>query len=101
MRVVVAALGICAVAFFAGIAGDLSLAAQPAPTTGESVRLQIPADAVRAHPLPVVAAAHHVRRHHIARTRRAHAKPHRAHKTEPKLDLAAISKAALSLDDFS
>ena len=100
MRVVLVAFFICALAFAAGIAGDLSLAAQP--SRGESVRIHIPADAVRAHPLPMSAAmsstARSLHRHgahaHYLRVR-AHAKPHRhlaAH--GPKIDPVVAAKRA-------
>jgi hypothetical protein len=52
MRVVVISLLICALSFAAGVAGDLSLAAQPALSASAATRIVIPADAIRAHPLP-------------------------------------------------
>lgn len=79
MRVLLAALGLSALSFAAGVAGDLSIAS-PHP---QSVVVQIPPlppNAVRAHPLrpltdsaeaaevraaPVVAPVH---RHHVRRT---------------------------------
>jgi hypothetical protein len=48
MRIFIAALALCALSFAAGVAGDLSLASQPA---GPSASVTIPADAVRAGPL--------------------------------------------------
>lgn len=54
MRVLFAALALCVLSFAAGIAGDLSIAAPPAPSV--IVRLPPPlavrTDAIRAHPLP-------------------------------------------------
>ncbi len=53
MRVLFAALALSILSFAAGIAGDLSIAAPPAPSV--IVRLpppvSVPADAIRAHPL--------------------------------------------------
>ncbi len=71
VRIVAAALGLCAVAFLAGVAGDLSSAAPP--SHGESVRVRIP-NAVYAHPLAPLAAAerpHVTRVVHRVRHRRA------------------------------
>jgi hypothetical protein len=83
MRVLLAALGLSALSFAAGVAGDLSIAS---PSHPESVVVQIPPlppNAVRAHPLPPLtdsaeAAEVHaapviapVHRHHV---RRAHAR---------------------------
>lgn len=59
MRVLFAALALSILSFAAGIAGDLSIAAPPAPSV--IVRLPppvaVPADAIRAHPLPPLATA--------------------------------------------
>ena len=84
MRVLLAALGLSALSFAAGVAGDLSIAS-PHP---QSVIVQIPPlppNAVRAHPLPpltdaaeaaeaqparAVAPSH---RHHLARAHARHA----------------------------
>ncbi|MGE0830871.1 MAG: hypothetical protein AB7O04_16175 [Hyphomonadaceae bacterium] len=49
MRVVMFALGLCALSFVAGVAGDLSRAAPPPAT---SVTVHVPPDAIRARPLP-------------------------------------------------
>ena len=49
MRVVIAALALCALSFAVGVVGDLSLASQP---HGPSASIVIPPDAVRAGPLP-------------------------------------------------
>lgn len=65
MRVVVISLLICALSFAAGVAGDLSLAAQPVLSASAATRVAIPADAVRAAPLPPLA------RPAVVRTRRA------------------------------
>ena len=77
MRVVVAALGICAVAFLAGVAGDLSLASPPGPSAAdaaESVTVRLPPNTVRAHPLPVAAVVSRHSHHH------ARARGHRKHR---------------------
>ena len=105
MRIVIVAFLICALAFVAGVAGDLSLAAQP--NAGESVVVHIPAGAVRAHPLPAVAyettesadaepvIQHPVRPHRVARGHRV--KPHRhAGKIEAKTDVIAPLKGAFA-----
>jgi len=59
MRVLIAALALSILSFAAGIAGDLSIAAPPAPSV--IVRLPppiaVPADAIRAHPLARLSAA--------------------------------------------
>lgn len=47
VRVVLAALALCALSFAAGVAGDLSLA-----SSGPAATATIPADAPRAGPLP-------------------------------------------------
>jgi hypothetical protein len=85
MRVLLAALGLSALSFAAGVAGDLSIAS---PSHPESVVVQIPPlppNAVRAHPLPPLtdsaeaaevhaapaiapAHRHNVRRAHARRT---------------------------------
>ena len=50
VRVAMTALALCAVSFFAGVAGDL--AAAPPSRSGVSVVLAIPPDTPRAGPLP-------------------------------------------------
>ena len=59
MRILFAALALCVLSFAAGVAGDLSIAAPPAPSV--IVRLPppiaVPADAIRAHPLPPLTTA--------------------------------------------
>ncbi len=80
MRVVFAALGISALTFVAGVAGDLSLAAPSTvsrPALAESVIVPIPPNAVRAHPLDPVAAVSNHRSHHSVRARGR--RKHRAH----------------------
>ena len=70
MRVLLAACFVCLVAFFAGVVGDLSMASQPEASlahSGETARIAIPADAVRAHPLPVVVERRAPRRAHLIR----------------------------------
>jgi|CXWL01.1.fsa_nt_gi hypothetical protein len=53
MRIVFAALALCALSFVAGIAGDLSTASSsPTARSGQSVVLLLPPDTVRAGPLP-------------------------------------------------
>lgn len=53
MRIVFAALALCALSFFAGIAGDLSTAASSPPSrSGASVVLMLPPEMIRAGPLP-------------------------------------------------
>ena len=74
MRVVIAALFLCALSFAAGVAGDLSLAQGPGP----SAIVAIPPDAVRAHPLAplprtAMAEAAPIRRLHAIRPQ---LKPH-------------------------
>jgi hypothetical protein len=59
MRVLFAALALSALSFAAGIAGDLSIAAPSPPSV--ILRLPpIPANAVRAHPLPPLPVLHAV-----------------------------------------
>lgn len=69
MRIVMVSLMMCALAFLAGVAGDLSLAP---PDAAASVHLAIPADAVRAHPLTPSPGAELVRAHRHHYRRRAH-----------------------------
>lgn len=53
MRVVLAAIALCALSFVAGVAGDLSVALSSPPSrSGTSVVLMLPPDLVRAGPLP-------------------------------------------------
>lgn len=53
MRVLFAALALSILSFAAGIAGDLSIAAPPAPSVIVHLPppIAVPADAIRAHPL--------------------------------------------------
>jgi hypothetical protein len=96
MRIVFAAFLLCAIAFAAGIAGDLSLAAQPPPAP--VARVSLPPETVRAHPLPVRAAAVRAHRHH-RQTFIALAQKPRAHtKAAPKVDpLLAMKRGAQRL----
>jgi hypothetical protein len=57
MRVLIVALALSILSFAAGIAGDLSIAAPPAPSVIVHLPppLAAPADAIRAHPLPPLA----------------------------------------------
>ena len=50
MRVIVIAFALCTLSFLAGVAGDLSLAAQTPPDRSFALA-HLPPDAVRAHPL--------------------------------------------------
>lgn len=53
MRIVFAAIALCALSFVAGVAGDLSVASSSPPSrSGTSVVLLLPPDVVRAGPLP-------------------------------------------------
>jgi len=57
MRVLFAALALSILSFAAGIAGDLSIAAPPAPSVIVHLPppIAVPADAIRAHPLSPLA----------------------------------------------
>lgn len=56
MRVVFAAVALCALSFVAGVAGDLSTASSSPPSrSGASVVLMLPPDVIRAGPLPPLA----------------------------------------------
>ena len=57
MRVFFAALALCVISFAAGIAGDLSIAAPTPPSVIVQLPPPIPANAVRAHPLPPLSTA--------------------------------------------
>jgi len=57
MRVLFAALALCVLSFAAGIAGDLSIAAPTPPSVILHLPPPIPANAVRAHPLPPLTTA--------------------------------------------
>lgn len=57
MRVLFAALALSILSFAAGIAGDLSIAAPTAPSVILRLPPPIPANAVRAHPLPPLTTA--------------------------------------------
>lgn len=57
MRVLFAALALCVLSFAAGVAGDLSIAAQSPPSVVLRLPPPIPAGAVRAHPLPPLTTA--------------------------------------------
>jgi hypothetical protein len=73
MRVLFAALALSALSFAAGIAGDLSIAAPSPPSV--ILRLPpIPANAVRAHPLPPLRALHAIPA--VAHTNTAHMSRH-------------------------
>ena len=57
MRVLFAALALCVLSFAAGVAGDLSIAAPTPPSVILQLPPPIPANAVRAHPLPPLTTA--------------------------------------------
>ncbi|MBI3438573.1 MAG: hypothetical protein HY054_08000 [Proteobacteria bacterium] len=57
MRVLFAALALSILSFAAGIAGDLSIAAPPPPSVILHLPPPIPANALRAHPLPPLTTA--------------------------------------------
>ena len=88
MRVLFAALALSVLSFAAGIAGDLSIASPTPPSVIVHLPPPIPANAVRAHPLPplttasarAIPAVAHVQAVHSARRLRlepivARAKP--------------------------
>jgi hypothetical protein len=76
MRVVLAALGLSALSFAAGVAGDLSVAS-PAPPSVIVAIPPLPPNAVRAHPLPPLIDAASAAEEAPAPAVKASALPHR------------------------
>jgi hypothetical protein len=77
MRVLFAALALCVLSFAAGIAGDLSIAAPTPPSVILHLPPPIPANAVRAHPLPPLTTATAQAEPAIARVRPVFHRTHR------------------------
>jgi len=103
MRVFFAALALSVLSFAAGIAGDLSIAAPTPPSVILHLPPPIPANAVRAHPLPPLTTATARAEPAVAHVQRVFHRSHRLQvdqivaRVKPEV-IQAVGAAKVDLD---